>query len=260
MRTSVAAITALLATLAAGADCPAESSCIQTACHSFAVDKLSKGLEWMWYWPGPKLEAICVDRHGSEVYTWIDLRECVVNNNGEMFFQYQGGGHCQKCAIKDRDSNDAPVIMKCSCPYKDGKKWWDAEINLSQGIWHYDGVIGCYKTGGQKAPIAPVPLPKLKGRDDGDDETASSSRFKELLGAPLDPFRTRIGFPTPPGLRFPLGSPALVEDDFRRSSVQENEADDDVQADGNIRLRRSDDRNDVEANVQAGREVRFRRF
>ncbi|CAI0652535.1 unnamed protein product [Colletotrichum noveboracense] len=142
-------VNSLIAGLAVARDCPAESDCMQKSCRDFAINKHamlpmeekddSKAL----------LEAICKDSRGKEVYTWLNLKECITTNDNKLYWQYQGNFRCSSCYIMDRKSSD-PVKMQCVC-------WWnlleETTFNLSEGIWVDDGVIGCFKTNGHKAPI-----------------------------------------------------------------------------------------------------------
>ncbi|KAI8316532.1 cvnh domain-containing protein [Colletotrichum sp. SAR11_240] len=144
---ALAIVNSLIAGLAVARDCPTESDCMQKSCKDFAINKhamlpFEKKGDWK-----NLLEAVCKDSRGKEVYTWLNLKECITENHGALFWQYQGNFRCSACYIEDRKSSD-PVVMSCNCyspePFK---------INLSEGIWVDDGVIGCFKTNGHKAPI-----------------------------------------------------------------------------------------------------------
>ncbi|KAF9873191.1 hypothetical protein CkaCkLH20_09354 [Colletotrichum karsti] len=153
---SIAALASLAATSVMGGNCPKESTCIQEECSNFQISKHVRTAENVFEETNlgnPILEADCIDRHGTKVFTWLKLKQCLVNRKGQMYWGYNGNSNCRQCSIKERKSNSDPVIMSCWCP--DGKTAF-TEINLSEGIWHYDGVIGCFAWDGHKQPIAPV--------------------------------------------------------------------------------------------------------
>ncbi|KAF6823064.1 cvnh domain-containing protein [Colletotrichum plurivorum] len=145
----------ILASLSQARDCPFESDCMQSSCTDFAI---SNQVQLPGGWEENSntkavLEAVCEDRHGAKVFTWLDLKQCLGNFDGNLGWAYQGGARCQNCKIKERGGGPDPVVMTCVCHGRGKKINKNAEINLSEGIWNYDGVIGCYKADGHKVPI-----------------------------------------------------------------------------------------------------------
>ncbi|KAL0933364.1 cvnh domain-containing protein [Colletotrichum truncatum] len=183
---SLAALMTLAASLAVAKDCPAESDCMQKSCSDFNINKhvqLSDGSHDV---TKAVLEATCEDRHGTKVYTWLNLKECIVNVDGNMFWSYQGNFDCQLCRIKERKSNSDPVVMTCMCFGKGKKTNEHAEINLSEGIWNYDGVIGCYKADGHKIPIHPVGVNKRS--EDSASNILDGPAIEAISGAKSKPY------------------------------------------------------------------------
>ncbi|KAI8163478.1 cvnh domain-containing protein [Colletotrichum sp. SAR 10_70] len=101
---ALAIVNSLIAGLAMARDCPTESDCMQKSCKDFAINKHAMLPLEEWDLSKALLEAVCKDSRGKEVYTWLNLKECLRNVKAE-------------------------------------------------GIWVDDGVIGCFKTNGHKAPI-----------------------------------------------------------------------------------------------------------
>ncbi|KAI8316531.1 hypothetical protein K4K59_012952 [Colletotrichum sp. SAR11_240] len=119
---SLAALGSLAATLAVARDCPVESDCIQKACTDFHITDQVMGLFGSME---RILGATCEDRHGTKVFTWLDLDLCITNSHGTMYWSYMDNVN-------------------------------RGTINLSEGIWQYNGRIGCYKEEGALVPISPV--------------------------------------------------------------------------------------------------------
>ncbi|KAJ0160480.1 hypothetical protein CTA2_7882 [Colletotrichum tanaceti] len=71
-------------------------------------------------------------------------RDCPLESD---CFQKSGGLSCRDCKLTKTD----PVIMQCGCKTKK-QKLVVKEINLSEGIWVYDGAISCYDRPGSKLP------------------------------------------------------------------------------------------------------------
>ncbi|KAK2771357.1 cvnh domain-containing protein [Colletotrichum kahawae] len=141
-------LSSLAATLVAARDCPTESACIQTACSDFHITDQVKGL---WGTVERVLGATCKDRHGTEVFTWLSLDHCITNSHGTMYWSYMGSFRCEDCKVLPRNDNEA-VILECKCNDNDNR----GTINLSEGIWQYNGRIGCYKDEGGLVPIEPI--------------------------------------------------------------------------------------------------------
>ncbi|KAJ5016348.1 hypothetical protein K4K57_011631 [Colletotrichum sp. SAR 10_99] len=145
---SLATLGSLAATLAVARDCPIESDCIQKACTDFHITDQVMGL----YGPMERmLGATCEDRHGTKVFTWLDLDLCITNSHGTMYWSYMGNFMCGDCKVLPRKDNEA-VILECKCRDNVNR----GTINLSEGIWQYNGRIGCYKEEGALVPISPV--------------------------------------------------------------------------------------------------------
>lgn len=90
---SVAALGSLAVTLVMGRKCPVESTCIQEECSNFRMNNLVRIGEPISDWSGlgmnPILEADCKDRWGTKVFTWLELKKCIVNAKGHMHFAYK---------------------------------------------------------------------------------------------------------------------------------------------------------------------------
>ncbi|KAI8199377.1 hypothetical protein K4K52_008927 [Colletotrichum sp. SAR 10_76] len=144
----LAALGSLAATLAVARDCPVESDCIQKVCTDFHITDQVMGL----YGPMERmLGATCEDLHGTKVFTWLDLDLCITNSHGTMYWSYMGNFRCSDCKVLPRKDNEA-VILECKCRDNVNR----GTINLSEGIWQYNGRIGCYKEEGALVPISPV--------------------------------------------------------------------------------------------------------
>ncbi|KDN62312.1 putative CVNH domain-containing protein [Colletotrichum sublineola] len=158
----VLGITAILSAVAAvvsARHCPLESDCIQKSCKNFRLpvlpsDALNLGLTW-------ELTADCKDNAGKKTVTKLYLEECLANLDGNLTWgeglsppppnsplqtlpnnDYSPFFRCTECKLTKTD----PLIMECLCKNKRGKEA-AREVNLSEGIWVYDGAIGCYDTG-----------------------------------------------------------------------------------------------------------------
>ncbi|KAK1966004.1 CVNH domain-containing protein [Colletotrichum sublineola] len=139
----VLGITAILSAVAAvvsARHCPLESDCIQKSCKNFRLpvlpsDALNLGLTW-------ELTADCKDNAGKKTVTKLYLEECLANLDGNLTWGEGGSFRCTECKLTKTD----PLIMECLCKNKRGKEA-AREVNLSEGIWVYDGAIGCYDTG-----------------------------------------------------------------------------------------------------------------
>ncbi|KAJ0284071.1 hypothetical protein COL940_004262 [Colletotrichum noveboracense] len=119
---SLAALGSLATTLVVARDCPVESECIQKVCTDIHITDQVKGI----YGPMERmLGATCEDLHGTKVFTWLDLDLCITNSHGTMYWSYMDNVN-------------------------------RGTINLSEGIWQYNGRIGCYKDEGGLVPISPV--------------------------------------------------------------------------------------------------------
>ncbi|KAK1988441.1 CVNH domain-containing protein [Colletotrichum cereale] len=141
-----AALSVIAASVSAR-ECPLESDCIQKLCKNIKVEWAYNGIPSAWNFKSWYLTANCKDNAGKKTFTQLRLDECIGNVNGEMFFSPKGDFNCDDCKIAKTD----PLIMECSCKNKGGKKRTN-EINLSEGIWTYDGGIGCYQTSTHKSP------------------------------------------------------------------------------------------------------------
>ncbi|KAF4878142.1 hypothetical protein CGCSCA1_v002873 [Colletotrichum siamense] len=153
---SLAALSSLAATLVVAGNCPIESDCIQTACENFEMtDKVqyTGGLNMPDTRMSNVLGAVCKDLHGNKVFSYLHLSACITNTDGNMGFSYAGnyGKGCNDCKILSRKNNE-DVIMECKCKDNDNR----GKINLSQGIWQYNGRLGCYREEGGLVPISPV--------------------------------------------------------------------------------------------------------
>ncbi|WQF86027.1 Putative cyanovirin-N [Colletotrichum destructivum] len=141
-------VLSLMAAQALARDCPLESDCFQKSCKNiqllmepipFVDNSVYRGL-W-------RLHAECRDNAGIKTVTRIDLSECIGNFDGNLLWSKHGGLYCDECKLTKTD----PVIMQCECKTKK-QKLVVREINLSEGIWVYDGAIGCYDTQWVKFP------------------------------------------------------------------------------------------------------------
>ncbi|KAH0429372.1 hypothetical protein CcaCcLH18_08494 [Colletotrichum camelliae] len=85
----LAVINSLIAGLAVARDCPTESDCMQKSCRDFEINKHAMlPLEERDHTKA-LLEAVCKDSRGKEVYTWLNLKECITENHGGLYWQYQ---------------------------------------------------------------------------------------------------------------------------------------------------------------------------
>ncbi|KZL66287.1 CVNH domain-containing protein [Colletotrichum tofieldiae] len=127
----------LFGTLTAGErECPLESDCIQKLCKDFNYDT---------NWNGNRaftMEAYCKDAAGTLVFTKLDLKKCIANNDGLLQWS------------PELDSPEAFVGLRCGlCPKKSsfwrGYMWsW---LDLSRGIWvNKNGTLGCYGYEGER--------------------------------------------------------------------------------------------------------------
>ncbi|KAK2034960.1 hypothetical protein LX32DRAFT_307579 [Colletotrichum zoysiae] len=145
----VLSITAVLSAVVAvvlARDCPLESDCVQKSCKNFKVVK--EPISYRWYSPKKwQLHADCKDNAGKKTLAKVFLDDCLGNLDGELVFALGGDFNCSDCKLKNTD----PVVMECWCKNKGGKNR-AKEINLSEGIWAYDGSMGCYQSEIRKSP------------------------------------------------------------------------------------------------------------
>ncbi|OHW94763.1 CVNH domain-containing protein [Colletotrichum incanum] len=145
---SITAALSLVATLASARDCPLESECIQKSCKNFNLNEgntrsiIGLGIANIW-----ELTAECKDNAGKKTLTKLNLGNCLGNFDGNLVWAKYGDFDCKGCKLKKTD----PVLMECLC-YSKKKKPLVREISLSEGIWVYDGAIGCYQGDWHKTP------------------------------------------------------------------------------------------------------------
>ncbi|KAK2063570.1 hypothetical protein LY76DRAFT_680580 [Colletotrichum caudatum] len=145
---SITAVLSAVVGVVSARDCPLESDCMQKSCKNFRLMNeqprylLGSFRRHTW-----QLHADCKDHGGKKTLAKVYLEECLSNMNGELVFSPAGDFKCSDCKLKNTD----PVIMECSCKNKGGKER-AKEINLSEGIWAYDGGLGCYQTDIHKSP------------------------------------------------------------------------------------------------------------
>ncbi|WDK17227.1 CVNH domain-containing protein [Colletotrichum graminicola] len=179
---SITAVLSAVAVAVSARDCPLESDCVQKSCKNFQLhfldpDALRSIREW-------KLTADCKDNAGNKMVTQLYLEECLANTDGNLiwspglslppkhcltmavrrwiflplslslslsrwqiidihnYIKNSGGFRCFGCKL----TNTNPLTMECGCMNKKDKIQTRV-VNLSEGIWVYDGAIGCYQTG-----------------------------------------------------------------------------------------------------------------
>ncbi|EFQ31043.1 CVNH domain-containing protein [Colletotrichum graminicola M1.001] len=137
---SITAVLSAVAVAVSARDCPLESDCVQKSCKNFQLhfldpDALRSIREW-------KLTADCKDNAGNKMVTQLYLEECLANTDGNLIWSPGGGFRCFGCKL----TNTNPLTMECGCMNKKDKIQTRV-VNLSEGIWVYDGAIGCYQTG-----------------------------------------------------------------------------------------------------------------
>ncbi|KAK1594201.1 CVNH domain-containing protein [Colletotrichum navitas] len=137
---SITAVLSAVAATVSARDCPLESDCVQKSCKNFQLPKIDgvafnvNGRTW-------KLTADCKDNAGRKTVTHLYLEECLANMDGNLIWTPGGGFICSDCKLTKTD----PLTMECWCLNKKGKGKTRV-VNLSEGIWVYDGAIGCYQT------------------------------------------------------------------------------------------------------------------
>ncbi|GJD00702.1 EC80 protein [Colletotrichum higginsianum] len=141
-------VLSLMAAQTLARDCPLESDCFQKSCKNIQLLKEPFSvIDKKYYFGHWHLLAECKDNAGIKTVTRINLAECIGNYDGNLLWSKLGGLKCRECNLTKTD----PVIMQCGCETKK-QKLVVKEINLSEGIWVYDGAIGCYDREWKKLP------------------------------------------------------------------------------------------------------------
>ncbi|KAK2046417.1 hypothetical protein LZ31DRAFT_629899 [Colletotrichum somersetense] len=144
---SITAVLSAVVTVVSARDCPLESDCIQKSCKNFKVVKEPRPSTIIFTTKVWQLHADCKDNAGKKTLAKVFLNDCLGNLDGELVFVPGGEFNCSDCKLKKTD----PVVMECWCKNKGGKNR-AKEINLSEGIWAYDGGMGCYQNEIYKSP------------------------------------------------------------------------------------------------------------
>ncbi|GKT45779.1 uncharacterized protein ColSpa_05960 [Colletotrichum spaethianum] len=148
---STTAVLSLIATMASAHDCPLESECVQKSCKNFQLTEGPNKPYIVWNTDGVAkrwiLSAECKDNAGKKTLTDLNLGLCLGNLDGNLTWLKSGDFDCKSCKLKNTD----PLLMECLC-YSKKKKPLVREISLSEGIWVYDGAIGCYQANWCKTP------------------------------------------------------------------------------------------------------------
>ncbi|KAJ0167814.1 hypothetical protein CTA2_13004 [Colletotrichum tanaceti] len=125
-----------------GRECPLESDCVQRLCKNVRYTADHRGERPF------LMEATCTNGAGEPAFTRLDLKKCIVNSNGLLYWSDSGDFKCQGCRIVQHNPEDT-VILECRrCPKKIGD--WESfventRINLSTGIWvSKNGALSCY--------------------------------------------------------------------------------------------------------------------
>ncbi|WQF86786.1 Putative cyanovirin-N [Colletotrichum destructivum] len=143
-----------------GRECPLESDCVQSLCNKIRYTADHRGERPF------LMEATCANEAGEPVFTKLDLKKCIVNSNGLLYWSDLGDFKCQGCRIVQYKPEDT-VILECrKCPKKIGE--WESfvvnsRINLSSGIWvSKNGALSCYShEGGYRSSKG---ISRLSGR------------------------------------------------------------------------------------------------
>ncbi|KAK1998965.1 Cyanovirin-N, partial [Colletotrichum falcatum] len=130
-------VLSVIAAVVSARDCPLESDCIQKSCKNFRLPSLPDGL--MKFGGTWELTADCKDNAGKKTVTKLYLEQCLANLDGILTWAPGGNFGCNSCELTKTD----PLMMACWCKNKRGGGQAQ-QINLSEGIWVYDGAIGCY--------------------------------------------------------------------------------------------------------------------